>query len=86
MNDKYYDSLKTFFCESKFALRLYYLPKNTTFGKHFPSRTRMVDLRWDQNHIADYVIHHYGESERTRRKNWQKRAWKFIEDHYRFLV
>ena len=52
--------------------RLYFLPKNTSFGKQFPTRTRLVDLHWDAKHIAKFCIDIYGEEEKKHRENWQK--------------
>ena len=61
--EKYCRSLKTYYCESKFALRLYFLPKNTSFPKSFETRTHMVDLHWDEDHAAAFIIDHYGKEE-----------------------
>ena len=79
---KYYQFLPTFYCESKFATRLYFLPKNTTFQKNYASRCRLVDLRWDEKHVAAFIIDIYGESERARRQQWPNRANDWIKENF----
>jgi len=81
--EKYCRSLKTYYCESKFALRLYFLPKNTSFSKTFETRTHLVDLHWDSNHVAAFVIDYYGKGEIERRARWEERAATWIETTYK---
>ena len=39
-------------------------------------------LRWDESHLADFVLDYYGQSEKERRKRWYKRAIEFSHEKY----
>ena len=72
--ENYYRSIETYFCESKFAHSIFYLPKNITYKKNWGTKGRIVDLHWDESHVADFFLEVYGQGELERRKNWYERA------------
>ena len=79
---KYYKSIKTYYCESKFALANYFLPKNTFFHKNYLTQLKLTDLHWDESHIAKQITSYYGNEERKRRKLWPQRARKYFLETY----
>lgn len=56
-----YRSKRTNMCESKFATRLNYVPKHSTYSETFDIRVKMVDLKWDECHVSSAVISEYGK-------------------------
>ena len=71
---KVYRNLKTAYVESKFALRLDYVPKHTFKDIAWEPLCKLVDLRWDQTHISDVMKEKYGaEQEKTHRaQTWTR--------------
>ena len=68
--------------ESKFATRLYFVPKNKNFPKSFSQRIKLVDLHWDATHVSSYSIKKYGAEEKKRRLQWKLRIHEKVLNEF----
>ena len=87
--NKMYKCISTSKVESKFSTRLFFTPKNRNYPTTFATRCRLVDLKWDEDHIAEKVLTYYGNFFLIILRNVQKRfevILKKIEEKIGLLV
>ena len=69
---KYYVSHNTSFCETKFSTCLKFLPKRILYRRHYKTRTKLLDLYWDSNHISTEYMTKFGSECVQLRKNFKQ--------------